>query len=729
MTGGGFDDGVLSPRVDGEIRVLHVDDDASFRDLTKTFLERLRDGFEVVSFAEPTTAIDHVGEFDCVVSDYQMPEVDGLDFLSLVRERDGSIPFVLFTGQGSEEIASEAISAGVTDYLQKEGSRDQYEVLANRIENVVARHRSEQRLRDSERRYRELADASPVPMGIHVPDDGIVYVNDASVEFFGAESADALLGRSPVSLMHPDDRASVAERIGSLFEDGEPLPGEPERFVGLDGEVRTGIVSAVPTTVEGRPAAHVVVNDISSYLDAKERIDAQQSLVQAIIDTLDDLVYVFEDDSLVRWNEQVTETLGYDESTLAGMSPLEFVPDEAEAGAATYVQRVESSGTATGTFDLLTADGERLPHEFEAFGVDHGESTFRVGIARPIDTDEGQQELEAYRQLVEAIGDPMYVLDDQGFIETTNEAMADTIGIPKAEVVGEHASTFMSEGDFERGSELIATVLTDPDRGCATYEFTVARPDGGRIRVEDNVTPLRDDRGSYVGSVGVIRDISTRKRRERELERQNERLDEFASLLSHDLRNPLNVAQATVEQLENDPGDGTEHLDVLRESHQRMADIVDDALTLAKDGAAVTEPTEIRFEEVAAAAVGSVDTSGHDVEVSASATVVADEPRLQRLLENLVRNAVEHGGSTIRIDASTDPESRTVRFAVADDGPGIPASEQSAVFDSGYTTSKTGTGFGLAIVRQLAEAHGWTVDVVESELGGARVEITGVEPA
>ncbi|WP_257297495.1 PAS domain S-box protein [Haloarchaeobius sp. FL176] len=397
MTGGGFDRRTLGTGAAEQIRVLHVDDDANFRELTKTFLEKLRDEFTVTSFEDPTTAIDRVDEFDCIVSDYQMPDVDGLDFLSLVRERHERIPFVLFTGQGSEEIASEAISAGVTDYLQKAGNRDQYEVLANRLENVVARHRSEQRLRDSERRYRELADTSPVPMGIHVPDEGIIYVNDAAVEFFGAETADEILGRSPVSLMHPDDRAAVADRVDSLFEDREAIPGEPERFVGVDGEVRTGIVSAVPTTVAGQPAAHVVINDISSYLDAKARIGAQQSLVQAIIDTLDDLVYVFEDDSLVRWNQRVPEVLGYDEATLAGMGPLDFVPAAMEPAAARYLRQIEKDGRATGTFDLVTADGDHLPHELEGFAVDHEESTFRVGLASPADETAGRRDPERDR--------------------------------------------------------------------------------------------------------------------------------------------------------------------------------------------------------------------------------------------------------------------------------------------------------------------------------------------
>jgi signal transduction histidine kinase len=104
-------------------------------------------------------------------------------------------------------------------------------------------------------------------------------------------------------------------------------------------------------------------------------------------------------------------------------------------------------------------------------------------------------------------------------------------------------------------------------------------------------------------------------------------------------------------------------------------------------------------------------------------TVRADGTRLHQLLENLLDNAVTHGGDGVTVTVGETADG----FYVADDGPGVPDSEREAVFDRGYSTTDGGTGFGLRIVQQVAEAHGWTVSLTESEAGGARFEVTGVE--
>ncbi|MFC7057566.1 response regulator [Halovenus salina] len=136
-----------------EIKVLHVDDDQSFVTLTPTLLTRESSQFSVTTAASPTEGMTHLHEnnVDCVVSDYDMPDTNGIEFLESVRAEFPELPFILFTGKGSEAVASEAISAGVTDYLQKSSSADQYTVLANRIENAVEASRAKQRVGRLER--------------------------------------------------------------------------------------------------------------------------------------------------------------------------------------------------------------------------------------------------------------------------------------------------------------------------------------------------------------------------------------------------------------------------------------------------------------------------------------------------------------------------------------------------------------------------------------------------
>ncbi|GAA0527325.1 Signal transduction histidine kinase [Halorubrum aquaticum] len=280
--------------------------------------------------------------------------------------------------------------------------------------------------------------------------------------------------------------------------------------------------------------------------------------------------------------------------------------------------------------------------------------------------------------------------------------------------------------------------------------------------------------GLTIGSVsgflmGVQRSKTTRRteqleertreleENERELERQNAQLERFASVVSHDLRNPLSVARGNLE-LVRDEYDG-DRLVAVADAHARMEALIDDLLTLARQGEAIDATEATDLAEVSRVCWEQVSTDGATLSIDEPPTVMADRDRLRQLLENLFRNGVEHGRSRDGDAVSRDDENPPGEFSnhstdsraspddgiergggttitvggleggfyVADDGPGIPESERDRVFDGGYSTAEQGTGFGLAIVAEIAEAHGWEVRVVESADGGARFEITGVE--
>jgi signal transduction histidine kinase len=225
-----------------------------------------------------------------------------------------------------------------------------------------------------------------------------------------------------------------------------------------------------------------------------------------------------------------------------------------------------------------------------------------------------------------------------------------------------------------------------------------------------------------------VRDISDRKQRE-------QRLEEFASVVSHDLRNPLNVIRGRLEAA-RETGD-LSHLEPAEASVDRMYRLIDDLLSLAQQGETVGEMESVDVDTVVKQAWEHVATDDATIRIEDSTTVEADPDRLNELLENLIRNAVEHGptrGQAVS-DAgggTQDGAAVTVRvgslststgFYVADDGTGIQADDPEQVFEHGYSERDHGTGFGLSIVERVAEAHGWSVRVTESWAGGARFEV------
>ncbi|MFC7026388.1 response regulator [Halomicroarcula sp. GCM10025710] len=144
------------------ITILHVDDDSAVRDLLADVVEVDFEGVDVLSAPDVATAVDLLESeaVDCIVSDYEMPDVDGLDFFERVRADDVDLPFILFTGRGTERTASQAISAGVTDYVRKEAGSDQYAVLMDRVEKAVRARREERAQDRREQQFEMLAELS-----------------------------------------------------------------------------------------------------------------------------------------------------------------------------------------------------------------------------------------------------------------------------------------------------------------------------------------------------------------------------------------------------------------------------------------------------------------------------------------------------------------------------------------------------------------------------------------
>ena len=234
----------------------------------------------------------------------------------------------------------------------------------------------------------------------------------------------------------------------------------------------------------------------------------------------------------------------------------------------------------------------------------------------------------------------------------------------------------------------------------------------------DDIIDIPVDRNVLIAR---IENLVARRHTSVELARQNERLADFASVVSHDLRNPLGVAEGRLE-LVKETFD-SEHLDALSGALDRMRALIDDLLVLAREGDAVSEPESISLGGFVEECWGNIDTKNANLVVDSQATIQGSPRQLRQLFENLLRNAIEHGGEsvTIRIGAVDDG------FYVEDDGPGIPVEHRGVVLESGVTSHDSGTGLGLAIVRQIADAHGWAVTVGESETGGARFEFAGVD--
>lgn len=445
-------------------------------------LERIDSDIEIVTETNASAGLELLASdsFDCVVSDYNMQEMNGIEFLREVREFDPTLPFILFTGRGSEQIASEAISAGVTDYLQKETGIDQYRVLANRITNTVEQYRA--------------------------------------------------------------------------------------------------------------------------------------------------------------------------------------------------VKEVEAT---------------------RAF----------------------------YHRILERSWDFVIIVDENGLIDYVSPAVERVMGYEPKELIGTNALDFPHPDDKETAMTALSGVLTDPDSEV-TVEYRIQDADGEWRWIQVRGGNLLEDQ-LIEGVMVNVRDVTRRIEHEENLERQTERLQDLTRFLSHDMKNQLAIIDGHLElaKMKSDNDD----LEVATRALARVEEMIDKIRQLAESGPTQLETTTVELNTMIRQSWANVGHGEATLQGSVDATIIADQDRLLQLLENLLRNAIEHGGSSVTIEIGQIEADAMAGFYVANDGPPLSVDEPDQIFESGFTTSERGTGLGLAIVKQVVDSHDWSIEVSEPEDWGVMFEITDIE--
>jgi len=854
----------------GTIRVLHVDDEPEFAETVAAVLEREDDRITVHTAASATAGLDMVGELDvdCIVSDYEMAGQDGIEFLESVRESHPALPFILYTGKGSEAVASDAISAGVTDYLQKEHGTDHYRVLANRITNAVESYRSQRRLAERNRdlrRYKHMINSMQEAACIYDDDGRFVVVNEYLAEWYDT-TPEALEGEE--SNLIPSIRAQSDDDPYGALLDGqhEELHGEVEGEFPNHGHAVLEY-RLTPLMVDGAVEGVVsVARDVTDQKRREERLEQTTARLEALFESSPDMIEIHRTDgTIVDVNRQFCEAFNQPKGELVGRKVWEIdrgrdaaelrdVWDGMDVGDRSKIetvfetndgtrfpveahltrlpvddgdrfmvvarditerkQRLEEirtlkerfefaiEGANVGVWDWnLTTDevefneqwaemlgytlDELEPHldtwetrvhpddidevnaaldahiqgRTEYYDTEHrmrtadgewkwirdlgkiverdeeGEPIRAVGIHLDIDeSKQYQRELERKTEELEELttqlekqyqtlfeeAPVMAVVtraeDGRPIIEDCNKQFAETLEFEKETLVGtdltelytaDARQALIDAGGYERA-------LND-DFTREPRELVTA--DGEVVETLLRSVPREDAAGEVVGTMVMYLDVTERE----EVKRANERLEEFASIVSHDLRNPLNVASGRLE-LARDECENP-HLEAVERAHGRMETLIEDLLTLAREGETATETDDVDLAAVVSECWETVDTAEASLALETEQTVVANEPRLKQLFENLIRNAVEHGGSGVSITVGELANG----FYVEDTGPGIPEAEVETVFEAGYSTNAEGTGFGLSIVQRIVEAHGWEIRGTDRPEGGARFEITGVE--
>lgn len=624
---------------------------------------------------------------------------------------------------------------------------------SERVERIVAvgteiaeRKSYQRELEDTRQKYRELIDAAPDAIFVADTDTGeILEANDAAAGLVGRPRSE-LVGMHQ-STLHPDDERERYRRLCDRYrEEGESVlscvDDEPLSVETADGDQVPVEISARVVELDDRTLLQGHFRDVSDRRD-------QERKLRAILEAIPDIAIVYGEDGT--YEEVLTDhddLLVDTPDALEGSDIHDALPGEPADRIQDAIRETVETGEIQKLEYRLRLDGD--PHYFEARISPLRTDAYTsekpvVFLARDITTRKRrEQDFRSFRQAVEHAGHVIMITDTDGRVEYVNPAFESVTGYSKEDALGETPAILNSgEHDDACYRELWETIT---DGQVWEGELINQRKGGEQYHIEQTIAPITDEMGTIERFVAVNTDITDRKQYEDQLERERDRLEEFARTVAHDLRNPLSIAIGHVD-IARQAGDDDPTLDRALSALERMETMIDEVLTLSKQGETVREPEPIRFDRVVDTAWEHADTAAASRSMTENLdgwTLPADEPRLRQLLENLFRNAVEHGTTGSRLE-SDDPGEHaeadvTIRigrlpdrkgFFVEDDGPGIDPTERQRIFESGFTSADDGTGFGLAIVKQIVDAHGWEIRVTdagsesESEYGngGARFEI------
>ena len=466
-------------------------------------------------------------------------------------------------------------------------------------------------------------------------------------------------------------------------------------------------------------------DDATHRENDKRKSDWYRTLVEEV----NDLATVVDTDGTITYvSPAITRILGYDPGELVGHEGFEFVHPEDRERNADALEAVLSNPSESETVEVRFRHADGSWRWIEATMRNRVDDDIIDGVllsSRDI-TERKEYEREArelaeeYEALLNSVEDAIFLMnveeDGNGVrfeFERLSPSYERQTGITTEEVQGQTPQAVFGE---EQGAELAANYHRCVKTGePISYQEELRVSEGARFW-QTKLAPVVSD-GEITRLVGVTRNVTERVERERQLRQQNERLGEFASVISHDLRSPLNVAQGRAALLA-EQGE-SEHLDPLLQALDRMEAIVEDTLTLARQGDTISETESVSLTNLVGKCWATVDTDDATIEIVDEMTFQADPGRLRHVFENLFRNAVEHGGSDVTVRVGCHNE---LGIYVEDNGPGIPVEKRDEVFEPGHSSAQGGTGFGLTIVKRIVEAHGWELSVADGTEGGARFE-------
>lgn len=495
-------------------RVLIVDDDRRILDLLVDLLEI--EGYEVAGALDGAEGENLVHSFapDVVISDVVMPVVGGLELCRRLKQdpKTASIPVLLISGiRKADEAGMEGLYAGADDYLDLPFRNEE---LLVKVARLVERSRAAAALRESEERYRQLVELSPDAIVI-LREDKFTYLNPAAQRLWGASDPGELIGKSLLSVVHPDFHDHVREQVEYIQQFQQPAPLAEQKCIRLDGAVIDVEVTGLPFTAEGKSAVLAVFRDVTEKKHAREALRKAEKRLRTVVGSAPLILFATDKNGVFTLCEgEGLKSLSLAPGQLVGQSVFDVYASSPRSGENIKRALAGESFTSSVTIDDLVFDIRYSPLTDEndnVLGV--------IGVATDI-TDSRRAEAsireseERYRELFENANDIIYTHDLQGNFTSLNRSGERITGYTREETMMMNVADVIAPEYLNLAREMIAQKASQ--KVSTVYEIDIITKDGRRVRLEVS-TRLVFRNGRPAGVQGIARDLTERKHSEEAL--------------------------------------------------------------------------------------------------------------------------------------------------------------------------------------------------------------------
>jgi len=730
-----------------KIAVLYVDDEPALLELTTLFLGR-RGDLAIDTALSARLALEklRVQPYDVIVADYLMPEMDGIEFLKGLRAGGCTIPFIIFTGKGREDVAIEALNSGADFYLQKGGDpRSQFAELGNMIRQAAHKRRAEEALIENEQRYRSVVEDQTELICRFLPDGTHIFVNDAYCRYF-RKAREEIIGYRFTPRIPPEDRARVRAHLASLTLD-HPVATIRHRIIMPDGGIcwQSWSDRAIFDGEGGIREFQSVGRDITGIVEAEDALRESEQELHAIIQGSPIPQFVIDrDHRVVHWNTALEQHTGIPASEVIGTTGqwrafygserpcLADLLVDGRVGeiARWYRDKVSLSRYVEGAYEVkdffpnLGEHGKWL--SFTAVAI----RDISGGIIGALETLEDiTEQVKAGEDLAQRAAE---IEEAHAQLEAIFQAFPDVYLRFDCDGTILDLRTRDPSSVFLAYDQLLTRRVRDllsPVQGSLVEETIREVHESGQMQIIEFTQDVEGVRGCYEGRfipllgsqvIGIFRDITSLKKGEVALKKANEKIWLLSDITRHDILNAL-TALSAYQELATESSSDPLILPYLAKQQgltQQIHGLIEFARFYQKLG--VAEPVWQDVHGILTRLVQQLDTRRIPVIYDLHGVEVYADPLLERAFSNLIENAVRHGGpvTCIRFGYDENPPGLTV--TCEDDGTGIPPGDKENIFAKGYGKN---SGLGLFLAREILTITGLSIRETGEFGRGARFEI------